>query len=316
MPHDISSQGRTARRTLPTIDRLEDRALLSGAASSTAHHASVSIEVPGEYISQQSSQLDVTLVRTTRAGKVDARGPLTVAFTATPAATASGVAATPSASGPPASFRPVDETVTFPAGQASQTVAIPILQSTASPSLVPIQLAVSTSSRKVSDSSATVYLASSSDAIPPTIIGARRVAGGFALTFSKPMDPATVENIHNYALKFSPSQNFSLENIYGIGLVNVLNTAKQHVPLRRATYDPSSNTVLLVAGEQLGSKGSYEITSAASLTAKKGGPHKAQPLTDLAGNMLNQGEAGGAFSVSISKGKPFAVDPPTLEPGS
>ena len=56
----------------------------------------------------------------------------------------------------------------------------------------------------------TVYLASSLAAVPPSIVAVQRVAGGIAVTFSKPMDPATVQNIHNYAVKFSPSQKFSL----------------------------------------------------------------------------------------------------------
>ncbi len=126
------------------------------------------------------------------------------------------------------------------------------------------------------------------------------------------MDPATVQNIHNYVIKFRPNQSFNLEELYGVGLVETPNNTPVKIPLRRATYDPATNSVLLVATEQLGSKGSYQISSPASLTAKKGGPHKAHPLTDVEGNVLDQGGNGGVFRVSISKGKPFAAASPTL----
>ena len=115
------------------------------------------------------------------------------------------------------------------------------------------------------------------------------VAGGFAVTFSKPMDPATVEDIHNYSVKFSPNQNFSLANLYGVGLIQTLSTAKTPIPLRRGSYDPATNTVTLITNEPLGPNGSYEISNAPSLLAKKARPYKAQPLTDLEGNVLNQG---------------------------
>ncbi len=177
---------------------------------------------------------------------------------------------------------------------------------------MPIQLAVTSSARQVKGSSATVYLASSPDAIPPSIIGVQRVAGGIAVTFSKPMDQTTVQNIHNYVVKFSPTQNFSLENLYGVGLVQALDNTTQKIPLRRATYNPATNTVLLVATEQLGPNGSYTISNPASLLAKKPRPSNARPLTDVEGNALDQGGKSGAFSIRIGKGKPFAAVAPTL----
>ena len=165
-------------------------------------HQVVSIEVPSPYISQLSSQLDVTLVRTTPSGQSDSKGSVTVDFSATSGSTPSAATET--------QFSPVNESVTFPPGQATETVAVPINPGAANPGLVPINLAVTSSVRQVKGSSTTVDLASGPDAIPPSIIGVQRVAGGIALTFSKPMDPATVQNIHNYVVKFSPTQEFSL----------------------------------------------------------------------------------------------------------
>jgi hypothetical protein len=290
---------------------LERRSLLSGTAPS---HQNVAIQVPSAYISQQSSQLVVTLVRTTPSGhRSDAKGSITVDFSAT-SGPGTGTASAPDAAAQ--QFTPVNQSVTFPAGQPTETVAVPINSRAANPGLVPIQLAVTSSTRQVKGSSGTIYLASSANAIPPSIIGVQRVAGGIAVTFSKPMDTTTVANIHNYVVKFSPTQNFSLENLYGIGLVQTLDNSTKTIPLRRATYNAATNTVLLVATEQLGTKGSYKISNPASLLAKKAKPSNARPLTDLEGNVLDQGGSGGAFSITIGKGKPFAAAAPTLAVGA
>jgi hypothetical protein len=278
---------------------LERRSLLS---TSAPGHQDVEIQVPSAYISQQSSQLDVTLVRTDRSGKkTDTKGSITVNFSAT---TSSGAAVQ--------QFTPVTQSVTFPAGQATETVAVPINSSAANPGLVPIELSVTSSTRTVTGSKTTVDLASSANAIPPSIIGVQRVAGGIAITFSKPMNPATVQNIHNYAVKFSPNDNFNLEDLYGVGLVQALDNSPVKIPLRRATYNPATNTVLLVATEQLGTKGSYTISNPASLVAKKARPSDARPLTDTEGNLLDEGGTKGQFKITIASGKPYSAVQPSL----
>ena len=153
----------------------------------------------------------------------------------------------------------------------------------------------------------TVYLANSLEAVPPTIVGVQRVAGGIDVTFSKPMDPAAVQNVHNYALKFSPTQQFSLADLTGVGLIETLNYAKQPIALRRATYNASTNTVTLVANEQLGPNGSYTISNPKNLLAKAPRPNKAHALTDQQGNPLEEEEGGGVFAITISKGHPYVA---------
>jgi hypothetical protein len=300
MPLRSRISTRDGRRIALFAETLESRTLLSATG-----RQNVALEVPSAYISQQSSQLDVTLVR----AMASARRSLTVSFSATSGST-TGVATERDVTGQP--FTPVNETVTFPAGQTTETVVVPINSQAANSGLVPVQLTAATSNRPALGSTTTVYLASSLDAVPPSIIGVQRVAGGIALTFSKPMAPATVEDIHNYSVKFSPNQNFSLEDLYGVGLVQTLNTSKTSIPLRRGSYDPTTNTVTLITNEPLGPNGSYEISSAPSLQEKKARPFKAQPLTDLEGNVLNQGRSGGAFSITIAKGKPYAAAAPVL----
>lgn len=286
------------RRLALGAEMLEHRTLLSASAPG---HQDVVIQVPSAYISQQSSQLDVTLVRTHPSGKSDAKGSITVDFSAT---SSSGAAVQ--------QFTPVAQSVTFPGGHGTETVAVPINSGAANPGLVPIELSVTSATRKVTGSKTTVDLASNANAIPPSIIGVQRVAGGIAITFSKSMNRSTVQNIHNYVVKFSPNQNFSLENLYGVGLVQTLDNTPVKIPLRRATYNPATNTVLLVATEQLGSKGSYTISNPASLVAKKARPSNARPLTDTEGNLLDEGGTKGQFRITISSGKPYAAAEPAL----
>jgi hypothetical protein len=210
----------------------------------------------------------------------------------------------------------VSESVTFPAGVTAQTVVVPINSGAPNAGLVPVKLSVTSTSRGVRGSNDTVYLADSLAAVPPSIVAVERVAGGIAVTFSKPMDPATVEKTRNYAVKFSPSQNFTLEDLTGVGLVETLNNTKQPITLRRTSYDPATNTVTLVPNEQLGSNGSYTISNPASLVAKVNRPKKAHALTDLQGNPLVEGGSAGVFSITISKGRPYAAATPVLSDGS
>jgi hypothetical protein len=137
------------------------------------------------------------------------------------------------------------------------------------------------------------------------------------VTFDKPMSPATVENFHNYAVKYSPSQKFSLVQLTGVGLIQTLNNSSQTITLKQAIYDPGTKTVTLIPKVSWPSSGALEIRSPSSLTSKRAIPHKAEPLTDLQGNAINfNGMAGGAFSISISKGHPYMAAQPILSDGS
>jgi len=312
MPHALRVSPKPRRSIAPAAEPLERRTLLSG---SPPGKETIAIQVPSAYISQHASQLDVTLVRTTAAGHARATRPITINFNAGSGLLPGGAQPGPSVAGQ--YFTPVNESVTFPAGVTTLAVAVPINSGAANAGLVPIELDVTSSAHQVKGSSTTVYLANSAAAVPPSIIGVQRVAGGIAVKFSKPMAPASVENIHNYAVKFSPTQKYSLENLNGVGLIETLTQMKQPIPLRRATYDPATDTVLLVAQEELGSAGSYQIMSPVSLLMKRGGPRKAQPLTDIEGNGLDQGgNVVGEFSITISKGKPYSAAQPVLSDGT
>jgi len=276
----------------------------------------VTIQVPSTYISQQASTLDVTLVRSTGPGHAHVDAPLTVDFSAALGALPGGAGATTAAAGQ--SFTPVAESVTFPAGQTSVNVVVPINRGASNPGLVPVALSVESPSRPVDGSSTTVYLASGPSAVPPEIVYVHMVKRGIAVTFSKPMAPATVKNVHNYAIKYSPSQQFSVEDLTGVGLINTLNTMSQPIALKRAIFNPSTDTVTLIPKAALATAGSYQIKSPASLAAMRDRPNKAQPLTDLLGNAINPGGSPvpGTFSISISKGHPYVETAPIVSDGN
>ena len=122
------------------------------------------------------------------------------------------------------------------------------------------------------------------------------------------MNPLRAQNIHNYSVRFTPSQQFSLEDLTSVGLIEQIANQRQPITLRRATYDAATDTVLLVANESLGPNGAYTVGSAPSLSLPGNRPHKARALTDLEGNPLEEEDGGGGvFSINISKGHPYAV---------
>jgi hypothetical protein len=297
------------RRIFLQAETLEHRTLLSGLPS--PQH--VAIQVPSAYFSEQADQFSVTLVRSGAAGHGARLSPITVNFSATGGSLPWGAVSVDNIVRQ--QFNPDNQSVTFPAGVKTETVVVPINSGARNGGLLPVELSVSSAARGVHGSDQTVYLASSLAAVPPSIVAVQRVAGGIAITFSKPMDPATVLNLHNYAVKFSPSQKFSLVQLTGVGLYQTLNTTKQSVPLRRASYNAATNTVTLIPGEQLGSEGSYTVSSPASLLAKRNRPNKPHALSDLEGSPLMESETGGVFSITISKGHPYAAAPPVLSDG-
>ena len=202
----------------------------------------------------------------------------------------------------------MSQSVTFPAGETTENVVVPINSQAADPGLVPIQLTATTTGRPVKAITTTVYLASSLEAIPPSIIGVQRVAGGIAVTFSKPMDPATVENIHNYAVRFSPNQNFSLEDLYGVGLVQTLSTSKTTDSAETRKLRPRDQHRHI--GSERAARAQRVLPDHSSQPAgQEDQALKAHPLTDLEGNILNQGEAAARFRSPSLRASPTSRRP-------
>ena len=197
---------------------------------------------------------------------------------------------------------------TFPAGQSTETVAVPINPGAANPGLVPIDLAVTSRRGQVKGSSTTVTWRAARTPFRRRSSVSRESPAESPITFSKPMDPATVaEHSQLRGQVFARRRISALKTCTVVGLVQTLDNTTKKIPLRRATYNPATNTVLLVATEQLGSKGSYQISNPASLLAKKPRPSNAHPLTDLEATCSIKGEEAAAFSITIGKGKPYAA---------
>jgi hypothetical protein len=113
----------------------------------------------------------------------------------------------------------------------------------------------------------------SADKVPPDIVSSSQSAQGIALTFSKAMDPATVQNINNYIVTSSTT-----------GALN------QPVTLRSAVYDPARLTVTLTPTTPLSPNLLYTLRfpispspSGQPASVNSGDP---TPLTDLQGNHL------------------------------
>ena len=152
-------------------------------------------------------------------------------------------------------------------------------------------------------------LASSQQLVPPSIthvaiVRDGSVAKGIAVTFSQPMSPASVEDIHNYVVKTVPLDQVTLSSL---GSLSVLQPTAETAPtpvidrLKAARYDAATDTVLLVTSTPLTVAKSFIVKSPASLHTGHHGPKSAQPLTDANGNVLNPlNRPQGSFSFTIN----------------
>ncbi len=97
----------------------------------------------------------------------------------------------------------VDQTVTFPEGQHDASLSVPILAGAPNPGEVDVTLtATPINAPDVTSSGPLVLRILASDAsIPPTITTEQGTPQGIVLTFSKPMNPASVANVQNYAVR-------------------------------------------------------------------------------------------------------------------
>ncbi len=209
--------------------------------------------------------------------------PLTVNFSASLDQPGSG---TTEAASP--IFAPFHESVTFPAGASTETVTVPIISSAATAGPVTIYLSAaptSSTSSGIPNGNGSVELYSSPDATPPTITSVQLVNQGqralaVVLGFSKPMAPATVEDIHNYRILSRPQAIHRTGSLFGLiggwSTSNVIHS----FPIGTATYDPSTSTVTLTLKRPAKASSLYEITSAYPLDG--------HVLTDPEGRLLDQ----------------------------
>jgi hypothetical protein len=308
-PRSLPRTGRLVRLN-PEV--LENRMLLSGnsfslQSSGSAPREVVSVRVPSTYVSQSSSTIDVTITRTMGKKSLPIKSPLTLRLSANALAPATARGGKPRTS---SVIAPLNTLVVFASGETSQTVALPIFVQAPLPSLVPVQITVSPSSHPQTEAKTMVDLASAQQLVPPSITAVSivrqgSVGKGISVTFSQPMDPASVENVHNYSVKSVPLNKISLFATPNPSIVQpssyLTTSSPQGIPLRAARYNPATDTVLLVPKSPLTVAKSYIVKSPTSLGSLRNGPKIAQPLTDANGNVLNPlNFPEGSFSITLS----------------
>ena len=119
---------RTGRTVCFQAEVLECRMLLSGSsfaleARGSALQEVVSLQVPSTYVSQSARSIDVTITRSMGSKQVAFRSPLTLDLSADALVQASTRGGVPRVSH---EIAPVDQSVTIPAGESTQTVMLPI----------------------------------------------------------------------------------------------------------------------------------------------------------------------------------------------
>jgi hypothetical protein len=300
MSHDPRHRSRRRRRI--QVEPLERRALLS--AGYVYSPEKVLLTTPSSvYVNQQEGAFTVTLTLTKLRGNggymaASLDQPLTVEFSASLTSTIGD--STPSAS---PIFAPFGGSVTFPAGASTETVTVPIISSVATPGPVQIYFTATTTSSSVSlvNAQTWVELYSSPDAVPPTITSVQlvthgKLASAVVLDFSKPMTPATAENIHNYRITSRENTTYHgsfLFGVFGGGVFGSETTEYRSFPIGAAAYDPTARAVTLTLKRPVKASSLYEVSSAT--------PIKRHVLTDLQGQPLSQGfpDGAGTFTVAV-----------------
>ncbi len=309
---------RARRRARIQVELLESRALLSASSVSSTERFLL-ITPSSESVNQEEGSFTVTLslAQAQAPAKVPATGgytpaaldePVTVDFSASVDSTSSE----PTTAASPF-FTPFNESVTFPAGASTESITVPIISTAATPAPASISLSATTTSSAVkpilpiigrgdllTGSTNEVELYSSPSAVPPTVTSVQLVTRGnlasaVVLGFSKPMVPATVENIHNYRILSRPiitehssftfsEINFSNESI---------TTEYQSFPIAAATYDPSTSTVTLMLKRPTKASLLYQVSSAY--------PLRGHALTDVQGQPLSPDSAPdtGVFTIGV-----------------
>jgi hypothetical protein len=316
-PRDLS---RASRSPQLHAEALEGRALLSGnffalASKGAASRDVVSVQAPGAFISESATSIDVTIVRSLGSKQVAFRSPLALSVKA------HSVLPARRRGGPPREsnqITPVDESVTFQAGETTKNVVLPIHAEAPMPALVPVAITVAQASHPRQQAQTVVDLVSTPDAVPPAINAVRivrrgSVGKGIALTFSQPMAPSTVENVHNYAVKSVPKAQLDLVALSSTSILQpspYTNNPPHSVALRAARYNAATDTVILIPKSPLTPAKSYTVRSPASLGSRRTGPRIARPLTDVHGNVLNPlNNPAGSFSITLSPTQPTYVAP-------
>ncbi len=195
------------------------------------------------------------------------------------------------------------QSATFPAGIASITVPVPLAQLASSTGNTQLGLNIQGGGPQVYGMNQQIEVVSGPDAIPPTITDVHMIQKGhkitgISMTFSKAMEPASVQDVRDYRL--TPNSG----------------AHPRATALTSALYDPATDTVILTTRGPLNPSATYQIGA-----AKWIGFNGAEVLVDLQGNALNEtlggaGGAPGAFSITVGAKHPYLASALVLWGGS
>jgi hypothetical protein len=141
MPQDRRARKHAPSALRPACERLEGRALLSGARAraftAPVQTVQVGMSAPSTFFLQQSGSAQITLTR----APFSAQGTLSVEFSTDRAASPESAPAKAIAAATPCQqYRPVDDTVTFQPGRTALTVSVPIVLNAANPGIVLVEM--------------------------------------------------------------------------------------------------------------------------------------------------------------------------------
>jgi hypothetical protein len=267
---------------------------------------SLAVQTPSPFVTRQAGVLDVTVVRKGLDGphatpKATALSePLTVNVSATIGSTRHVLQVASSPAFASDASTPNSESVAFPAGVTTETVRIPINPGTAISGTVPVWISATATSGFVVPTQQAVYLLSGPDAVPPMITSAQlitqgRHASGIAITFSKPMAPATVENVHNYSVSTLQKGNTILNPLALVAPPGYFMSIR-YSALKAARYDPSTQTVTLLPRQPFSASNVYNVQSPPRLAG--------HVITDVEGNPLYDSDSGpmnGHFQILVTR---------------
>jgi hypothetical protein len=286
MSMDRDVRGKSGRRRLwPPLraELLEDRRLLSVDFQNTTTAFQV--------VSDRAGVAAVTLVHS--AGPFSAPAPEQVTFTVGGGDAVPGV-----------DYAPVNETVTFAAGETSKTVYVPVFPGSPSLGNRYVQMTLSSAQGSTPGSFAFLEIVHNPDTTPPHVVSTSvRTRGqsvtGFTITFSKDMAPGPVQDVGNYVIVAPTSLRTMVRMKTFI--------APQEIPLASAVYDPGTRTVTLTPAGKVNKSAFFtimspEVFNSLNLASQGGSPNvdplsQLSPITDAAGNLLD----------SIGQGTPDGV---------
>jgi hypothetical protein len=200
----------------------------------------------------------------------------------------------------------VHQTVTFDGNNPNPSVTVPILSGAPNPGEVDVTLTITPIDPPPDlrvGPPLDLRILASKDMLPPSIEDTWATPQGIALKFSKPMDPAGVSNVKNYAVRAMSSGwggigSYSVSSLFTSIFTSIFGDHSSHsspppVRIVSAQYDAATQTVTLVPARKLNYKAytyNVRLVRQPKLSSLPG-PHSnlASGITDLRGQTIDTG---------------------------